>query len=330
MKKTLIALAVLASAAGAAQAQSAVTIYGKLDLGLEKVTGTPTSLEGNHQSRLGFKGTEDLGGGLSAIFQVETRFNADTGAVRGYSNVPGGAAVASPLFGGQSIVGLTGGFGTVKLGRTYNIVDEVSSAAIDPFEGDGVPGLNALTTPRISNTVTYVSPSMSGFNASAQVQLSEVSGQKNGWGLAGAYNNGPIYVGLGYQKLTALVPDGVQPNIWGISGSYTFGPAKIALGYDQGDAKIAGVPKAKNWVVAGTYEIGSGLIKAAYNRTKDGVDGTITGNGLAFEKIQKVSIGYQHNLSKRTSLYADIARTKYTTPDVDSSNGVGVGITHNF
>ena len=79
MKKTLIALAVLGSVAGVAQAQSAVTVYGKLDLGLQKETGTATKVDFNHQSRLGFKGTEDLGGGLNAIFQIETRFNADTG-----------------------------------------------------------------------------------------------------------------------------------------------------------------------------------------------------------------------------------------------------------
>ncbi len=318
MKKTLIALAVLGSVAGVAQAQSAVTVYGKLDLGLQKVTGTPTSLESNHQSRLGFKGTEDLGGGLNAIFQIETRFNADTGAVRGYSNTELSAPVLNPLFGGQAIVGLTGAFGTVKLGRTYNVVDGVASAAADPFEGDGVAALNALTAPRLSNTVTYISPSMSGFSASAQAVLSEVSGQKNGWGVAGAYENGPISAGLGYQKLTAGAVGAEQQNVWGLNAAYAFGPAKVLLGYDRLDTKTAGAPKIKNLVLGATYEIGAGLIKAAYNQTK------------FTETDRKYALGYQHNMSKRTSVYADVAHTNFGATGVDSVNGVEVGVTHNF
>ena len=81
MKKTLIALAVLGSIAGVAQAQSSVTVYGKLDQGLRKVTDQKLKLEQRSNSRLGFKGAEDLGGGLSAIFQFENRFNADDGTV---------------------------------------------------------------------------------------------------------------------------------------------------------------------------------------------------------------------------------------------------------
>ena len=318
MKKTLIALAVLGSVAGVAQAQSAVTVYGKLDLGLQKVTGTPTSLEGNHQSRLGFKGTEDLGGGLNAIFQIETRFNADTGAVRAYSNAPGGSAVANPLFGGQSIVGLTGGFGTVKLGRTYNIVDGVAAGAADPFEGDGIADMHGLTTPRLSNTVTYVTPNISGFSASVQAQLSEVSGQKNGWGITGAYENGPISAGLGYQKLTATAPGAEQANVWGLNAAYAFGPAKVMLGYERLDTKVAGAEKTKNIILGATYGIGAGLIKAAYSQQK------------TTDTDRKYALGYQHNLSKRTSVYADVAHTNPGAAGAESINGVEVGVTHNF
>ena len=312
MKKTLIALAVLGSVAGVAQAQSAVTVYGKLDLGLQKETGTATQLANNHQSRLGFKGTEDLGGGLNAIFQIETRFNADTGAVRGYDGV------ANPLFGGQSIVGLTGGFGTVKLGRTYNIVDGVAAGAADPFEGDGIADMHALTAARLSNTVTYVSPSMSGFSASVQSQLSEVSGQKNGWGVAGAYENGPISAGLGYQKLTATAPGAEQPNIWGLNAAYAFGPAKVMLGYERLDTKVAGAEKTKNLILGATYGIGAGLIKAAYSQQK------------TTDTDRKYALGYQHNLSKRTSVYADVAHTNPGAAGAESINGVEIGVTHNF
>ena len=338
MKKTLIALAVLGSVAGVAQAQSAVTIYGKVDLGITKLTGDTRDLglnnaaqmQANHASRIGFKGTEDLGGGLSAIFQIENRFNADTGAV----------SAGQPLFSGPAFVGLAGGFGAVKMGRNWSTIDSVSTAAIDPFEGDGIAGLNVVTRPRINNTITYETPEMSGFGGQAQYILGEkpainvANGTDNdGYAVGIHYNNGPIYLGAGY----GVEENTDRANIWAVSGSYAFGPAKIALGFDRKDSKIAGQEKAKNWVVAGTYAIGSGLIKAAYNRTTDGVDNTLNGVpgpvviGGTFDKIQKVSIGYQHNLSKRTSLYADIARTKYTLDsDSRSANGVGVGVTHNF
>lgn len=335
MKKTLIALAVLGSVAGVAQAQSAVTIYGKVDLGITKLTGDAsesakaTQMQANHASRIGFKGTEDLGGGLSAIFQIENRFNADNGTQAG-----------SSLFSGPAFVGLSGGFGTVKMGRNWSTIDSVSTAAIDPFEGDGIGGLNTVTRARINNSITYYTPAMSGFGVQAQYILGEKkdsvtnapipSGQQNdGYAVGVNYNNGPIYLGAGY----GVEENTDRSNIWAVSGSYAFGPAKIALGYDQRENKdVFGEPKTKNAVVAATYEIGSGLIKAAYNQTKDGKDNTpISGFGGSYEKIQKLSIGYQHNLSKRTSLYADIARTKVTNPGVsDTANGVGLGVTHNF
>lgn len=343
MKKSLIALAVLASIAGVAQAQSAVTIYGKVDLGITKLTGDTTNLGlnnaaqmgGNHGSRIGFKGTEDLGGGLSAIFQVEGRFNADNGTI----------ATPGEAFSGPAYVGLGGNFGQVRLGRNYGTMDVISSAAIDPFEGDGIGGMNALTRARINNTLTYYTPEMSGFGAQAQYILGEkalvngVTGgaitaaqQNDGYAVGVNYNNGPIYLGAGY----GVEENSNDSNIWAVSGSYAFGPAKIALGYDQLDNKIGTQPKAKNAVVAATYEIGSGVIKAAYGQTKDGVDKTTIGatpaiTGNTFDKIQKLSIGYQHNLSKRTSLYADVARTRYTDPGFkESVNGVGIGVTHNF
>lgn len=331
MKKTLIALAVLGSVAGVAQAQSAVTIYGKVDLGITKLTGDAsesakaTQMQANHASRIGFKGTEDLGGGLSAIFQIENRFNADNGTQAG-----------SSLFSGPAFVGLSGGFGTVKMGRNWSTIDSVSTAAIDPFEGDGIGGMNVVTRARINNSITYYTPAMSGFGVQAQYILGEKPAgavaartDNDGYAIGVNYNNGPIYLGAGY----GVEENTDKANIWAVSGSYAFGPAKIALGYDQRENKdVFGEPKTKNAVVAATYEIGSGLIKAAYNQTKDGVDNTaITGFGGSYEKIQKLSIGYQHNLSKRTSLYADIARTKVTNPGVsDTANGVGLGVTHNF
>ena len=329
MKKSLIALAVLGAVAGVAHAQSAVTVYGKVDLGISKLSGDvpvaakTTTMQQNHRSRLGFKGTEDLSGGMSALFQVENRFNADNGTQNG-----------AALFNGPVFVGLAGGFGTVKVGRNWSTVDSASSSAINPFGGDGIAGLNEFTRPRVNNSITYYTPAMSGFEVQAQYILGEkpaaavAAGTDNdGYAVAVTYNNGPIYLGASY----GVEENTNKKNIWALTGSYAFGPAKVLLGYDHVDTKVVGAAKIKNFVIGTTYAIGSGLIKAAYNQTKDGADNTLTSFAGNFEKIQKLAIGYQHNLSKRTSLYADVARTKVTNPGVsDTANGVGVGVTHNF
>ncbi len=132
MKKSLLALAVLGAFAGAAQAQSSVTIYGIVDTGItytsKVATGTGTGSKfavnsGNIQgSRIGFKGVEDLGGGLSAVFQLETGFTNDNGGLQGSD-----AVTSSNLFRRKSVVGLSGGFGTVLLGRQTDFEDTIYS-----------------------------------------------------------------------------------------------------------------------------------------------------------------------------------------------------------
>lgn len=126
MKKSLLALAVLGAFAGAASAQTNVTIYGVVDAGITHengAAGSVTKLATGVQSgnRLGFKGTEDLGGGLKANFQIENGFNLDTGTQR-----------QGALFGRQAYVGLSGNFGAINLGRQYNPVFNALDS-IDPW-----------------------------------------------------------------------------------------------------------------------------------------------------------------------------------------------------
>ncbi|QRX81766.1 porin [Glaciimonas sp. PAMC28666] len=330
MKRILIALAALSVVASAvqAQSQSSVTIYGKVDLGLTKFAGDSANvnnavqMQQNHQSRVGFMGVEDLGGGLSALFQMENRFTADDGVQNG------GMESTGPY-----LVGLKGSFGTVKLGRNWNTIGNADSPSVDPFEGDGIGGLNALTLPRLNNTVTYYSPAVHGFGIETQYIFSEqptshIANQYNdGYTVAGSYDNGPIHLSAGYGE-AANSNNSVN---WGAAGTYIIGAAKIIIAYDQYDDKTAAnLPVSTNFIVATTYAIGNGLIKAAYNQTKYGGDNTITNTGL-HQKFQKVAIGYQHKLSKRTSLYADIARTKFTDPGISNAvTGVGAGITQSF
>ncbi|MGV8891803.1 MAG: porin [Burkholderiaceae bacterium] len=319
MKKTLIALAVLGSIAGVAQAQSAVTIYGKLDVSVTKTTGQATLMDRNHNSRLGFKGSEDLGGGLSAIFQFENRFFADTGMQKG-----------SQLFQAQSNVGLKGNFGTVRLGRIYNPVDDIG-AAMDPFGQDGIAQmqLNALTVTRQDNSLRYDSPDFSGFGVQAIYSLGEkpaglaVANQNDGYGVAATYNNGPISVAAGWNRNT----NSNNSDYAAIGGGYTFGPAKITALYEDATIKNFGARDVdqKNALIGLAYNIGAGTINASYGRIKTELAGSDVTN-------KKFGLGYTHNLSKRTSLYADIARTDLDVPlnGNDKINAYEVGVTHNF
>ena len=340
MKKTLIALAVLGSVAGVAQAQSTVTVYGKLDQGVRDLSNknsstsatnadSPVQLTHRATSRIGFKGTEDLGGGLSAIFQFENRFNADDGTVNGASN---GAA----LFHAQSNVGLKGNFGTVRLGRVYNPVDDIN-AALDPFGQDGIGSnlFSPVAITRNNNAIRYDSTNFSGFSASAIYQLKEADVApgsaiaNNGYGVAANFANGPLSVMAGYNKAA----NSDDSHYWVIGGAYTFGPAKVSLGYEKSDIKAAYAPnggpaiaagklgKSKDVIVGLTYTVGAGMINAAYSQIKfDNTNFT----------DKKLAIGYTHNLSKRTSLYANAARTDWGNAAADTTNGAEIGVTHNF
>src|SRR4051812_403490 len=123
MKKSLLALALFGAFAGAAQAQSSVIIYGSLDVGVIKRTDQTLNIGKRNNNYLGFKGTEDLGDGLKALFQLENRFEPDTG-----TNETNAAGIQRPLFQGQSRVGLAGNFGMFRLGRGLTAYQESSIA----------------------------------------------------------------------------------------------------------------------------------------------------------------------------------------------------------
>jgi len=196
MKKKLLALAVLGSLAGSSFAQSNVALFGVVDLGLERTTLSPGAstlrLSSGIQSgsRWGLKGTEDLGGGVSASFKLESGFDASTGAAG-----QGGLA-----FGRQAWVGLNGGFGSLKLGRQYTPIFGAIDT-VDPFDagitGDG-SGISAVFRSygvRMNNTINYSTPAMGGFSAEVAYGLGEFPGSTSTgsqWGGALGYANGPL------------------------------------------------------------------------------------------------------------------------------------------
>jgi predicted porin len=322
MKKSLIALAVLGAAAGAASAQNNVTVYGVVDAGIAYTNnGNPAgkTLSENSGmqsgSRLGFKGSEDLGGGLSAIFTLENGFNVDDGTMGN-----GGR-----LFGRQAWVGLNGDFGTVKLGRQQTALYG-ALLQVDPFQinlagnaqkvfGYGLYAADPLS--RTDNTVSYATHNIAGFSGSLSYGFGEKAGDNSAGrniGVGAAYANGPINVQFAYQKSNTAALTGAPATTFGaasadlkaafIGGTYDFGVAKAHLAYADNKIELAGTSqKDRNWLLGVSAPVGAaGTVMASYvrNDVKDIDQG----------KSNQYALGYSYAMSKRTNLYTSYSYLK--------------------
>ena len=354
MKKSLIALAVLA-ASGAAMAQSSVTLYGVADAAVTYVNGLDnwTGLDSgaNKTSRLGFRGVEDLGGGLKANFVLEGGFNLDTG-----DGKSGGATDSGFQFKRQSTVGLAGNFGEVRLGRELTAAFN-ATARYDVFgsvglgysrlwaDGDVVDAnanASAVTTnQRISNALTYVSPSFSGFKVGVNYGFGETTNGNSDSSYMGAglmYDNGPLSLGLGLERLNNGANSVAVSDIdaWSLGGSYDFGVAKLLAGYRESKVdRATGENKRLGYYVAATAPVGAGTVRVSYNRYENEL-ANVKG------KADQFAIGYVYGLSKRTSVYGTYAYLKnkdganlYTLGSGGlktngSQQGVQVGVSHSF
>ena len=352
MKKSLIALAVLA-ASGAAMAQSSVTLYGVVDTGLtyskgeESVYGM-THVGGNVNSRLGFRGVEDLGNGLKATFNLEGGMNVDDGT--GYLGA-GGPKDTSFQFRRTSTVGLAGNFGEVRFGRMLTS----SYLAVSRYDAFGDTGAGASLAwngsqtgyaPRAENAISYTSPSFNGFKFGGEYGFGEQQKAREGryLGLGATYDNGPLSLGLGGEQLSrddsALTAGDITA--WSLGGSYDLGVAKLLAGYRQSTvdnfafASTGADAKRKGYMLAVTAPVGPGLVRAAYNRYQDSQTGT------ADAKADHFAIGYIYSLSKRTSVYGTYAYLKNKNGgtrfsingdaglDNGKQQGLQVGMTHAF
>jgi predicted porin len=266
MKKTLLAAALLAGFAGAASAQSSVTLYGLMDGGLRynKVSrdnapgASSFGMAYGQQSgnRFGLRGVENIGGGSRVTFQLENGFEFGNGTMQ-----QGGR-----IFGRQAWVGVeNNSWGYVRIGRQTNFATEYVGIPVDPF-GTGFGQLNMgaafgiANTDRISNTIKYQTPVMSGFQAGIGYSFSTgnsafytkaAGGGTSGSGynfvtndnarqltLGAKYANGPIYVAASYDKIyaaqgTGAVSRDASISSWNISGTYDFKVVKLAAGYGQ-------------------------------------------------------------------------------------------------
>lgn len=308
MKKSLLALAVLGAFAGAASAQSSVTLYGKLDLGFAKAAGSADKqVADGSSSRVGFRGVEDLGGGLKALFQFEHRFNPDTGTVTN-----------TAFWHGLSTVGLGGSFGTVNLGRQYTAAFSLATNVIDPFGGDTVADLRgesltkSVARLRTENSVRY-DGAFGGLKVAADIAETPAGGVDRPYSVAAQYAAGPFMVAASYDN-----PTGANDNLATLGGSYAFGPAKVSLGIGRGDNDSN--VRVKQALAGVTVSVGAaGQVLAGYAQQEVGTA----------DATKKVSLGYRHNLSKRTQLYTDVTRVNDLLSKTEKT-GYDFGVIHTF
>ena len=370
MKKTLIALAVLGAAAGVAHAQSNVTIYGIVDTGFIKESGSDIKMGENVNNRIGFRGVEDLGSGMKATFELEKRFELADGTLKGYSGAENNNKTTD--WDGAANVGLKGdAWGAVRLGRVNELTTE-TIRKMDPFYQYGVGGMieSTLRSARISNTVRYDSPNWSGFHFGATYSLGgnvnrdsanaamlnvlNNGADNDGYAVSLGYDNGPLALVGNWSRLA----DSNKSYNWNLGAAYKFGPARVSLayehtkdkgwylgdpngGYDDATNPATNLPitsKQDNWLLGLEWTLGPGRLNASVNYAKvkdvQGMDWTGGSKDLF-----KYALGYTYNLSQRTAIYGNVAYTDYDDKQLgefygaknrDSVTGVQVGITHKF
>ena len=303
MKKSLVALAVLA-ASGAAFAQSSVTLYGVVDVGLwdSSAAGVSAQMSGsglmnNGTSRFGFRGTEDLGGGLKANFNMEAGFDPETGA----GNFSGGN-----LFSRAANMSLSGNFGTLRMGRTLT----PSFYGVAAWELTGTANYSAVANqfsfagvgPRQSSEFSYTTPKMGGFGATLGYVFKGDNATHAKTDLNVIYGMGPIAVGLSYNKTQHSEKN------WALGGKYDFGTFQVAASYqDPATAK-------KGFTVGGSATLGPVVLTLDVARD--------TGSAV---KSTDTVIEAKYALSKRTFAYGAALRDGSA-----SVTSYGMGIRHNF
>jgi predicted porin len=341
MQKKIIALAVAGLMSGAAFAQSNVTIYGAMDATFDSVSSNGAAAGANDLDRrnrvsgnssfLGFKGSEDLGNGMKAIFQIEGSLASDNAGGFGGTNR-------------DTYVGLTGNFGTVVAGNLTGPTRALG-AGLDPFAGatgitantgllgklGGGAGTSMFDT-RWANSVAYISPDFNGFTAVAAYVANEnktrdgldgvddvagvaivpgvaaavpaVPGERDtsGYDLGLKYNNGPIMAAISYNRVSVGDTTSMKLSDLRIGGKYDFGQFTIGLMWDRVkyDDNAGGDTKRSAWFIPVTFNVtANGKIVGQYGKAGD-----LSNNGALNEGAKMWALGYEHSLSKRTVLKA--------------------------
>ncbi len=340
MKKSLLALAALVAFAGAASAQSSVTLFGVVDVNARSVTNTVAqgtgsvsrrvntlSTDGIASSRLGFRGVEDIGGGVRAGFWLEAALSPDTGAQGGAAGSAG-----TVTYNRRSTVSLMGGFGEIRLGRDYT-PDFWNHTVYDPFGTNGVgSSVNTFGTfntstalVRANNTIGYFLPNLGGVFGQFQVSAAEgETGQKH-IGFRVGYGGGPVNVALAYGR-TDVNNTGFSTAKWtrvNLGGSFNLGFMTLMAQYNRGvgdSPRVATATPAppagttddnvelNHYLIGGAIPFGASTIKFSYvgSDLKDSRNNG--GANLSNRDASQFALGYQYDLSKRTALYGTGSR----------------------
>ena len=370
--QALIPLALLGAFAGSASAQSSVTLFGIVDTGVRAVKngdgGTVKSLTSNglSTSRLGFRGVEDMGGGLKAGFWLESEIAADTGTVGSIAGTFANntATSAAKFFNRRSTISLMGPFGEARLGRDY-VPTYTNLATFDAYGAVGVGsilniigtsttgtlGSSAGTLQRADNAIQYFLPAnLGGLYGSIMAAAGEgnttASGNNRYVGGRVGYATGPLEAAGAYSR--TRIPGSDDLRVWNAGASFKLGVAKLSALYHRGDHDPSGLParRQKVWAVGANVSIGQGEIRATYQRSDVG-GGTVV--GLRDQDDARLyAVGYIHNLSKRTAFYADLGRlqnrgrsqltipggtlagSNFGTVDNRDSTALALGVRHSF
>jgi predicted porin len=367
MHKKLLPLAIAAAMAAPAAQASDVTVYGKAHIALSSYdngsavnTGSNYVDLSSHESRLGVKGSEDLGNGLKAIFKMEMQLRlADVG-----NDINNGDAGTISMR--NTYVGLAGDWGTFLMGR-HDTPLKISTGSLDLFDGtiadyntvaaDGddqnqgrnvsgtsatnqARGLEFLNT-RADNAIAYVSPNMNGFTAAVAIVPAGEStlvgtDNANADSLAEAasaallYGNGPFFASLAYTSYSSDIITGAFANtdidVWRAGLGYTANNFHVGFVYEdfQAGTTLDGLNNALSdhdiWQLSGSYTFGNNVVKAAYGKRD--------GSGASAD-IDQASLGIDHMFSKRTKVYAVYTNVDSSLAGQDWS-GVSAGMVHEF
>lgn len=325
-KLIVVALAAVTFSASALAETANVSFYGAVDMayGITNNGAVSVSQISSQVTKLGFKGSEGLDDGLAAIWQIEQQIDIDSAGT--------GQSTKNTLASRNSFVGLkSDSMGTVLLGR-HDTPYKIATRKLDLFAdqladnrslmGGGAAANKAgLHDARLTDEVVYLSQKMNGFSAAAAyaagAETATTAAQIKGsaWSLAGMYDQGPFYGSLAYQKfnygtagtgqfaLAAPLAAGDSLKAWKLGGSYKMDAFQLNGVYEKTTSSVGGLDTLgrTNWHLGGIYNFGNNDVKLAYTRAGKT-------NNVANSEANQVSLGYDHNLSKRTTIYAQYTK----------------------
>jgi predicted porin len=308
MNKTLIALAVAgASLVPPAMAQTAnpVTLYGRAYLTFESVEAKHGAISRRNRiedqsSLLGVRGTEDLGGGLKAFFQLETAFKLDQND--------------STFAARNSAVGLQGGFGSILMGR-WDMPFKSATIAIDPYGDLTIAGITSVLNDRGNfdrrdqNVGQYWSPNFGGFAFRVAATVNEgKTGDLNprDLGASVTFTRGPVYVFGAWEEHKDVSLALRKETGMAVGGSMSFGPVKLGAQYQEFEKTSRRDQKA--WMGNVVFTFGKNQIMGQYMQSKDGGVNT-----AAQPECDSISGAYQYNFSRRTFFIASYVEVKNDT-----------------